>query len=108
MTVVIDRVSGGGGGESPPPGGGHGPGLYQKRKAIYPKLVHGSFRRLKWGLMVVMLAIYYGTPWIRWPRPAGVPSKPGGCSTPASTPWRSARRKMQPARLPPRRSPPAR
>jgi len=75
MTVVIDRIGGGVGEPPPPPGGGHGPGLYQKRKAIYPKLVHGSFRRLKWGLMVVMLAIYYGTPWIRWPRPAGAPDQ---------------------------------
>jgi cytochrome c oxidase accessory protein FixG len=78
MTVVIDRTgsnSAGGGETSPPAGGGHGPGLYQKRKAIYPKLVHGSFRRLKWALMAVMLAIYYGTPWIRWPRPAGAPDQ---------------------------------
>jgi len=77
MTVVIDSTGSRqtGGDDAPPPGGGHGPGLYQKRKAIYPKLVHGSFRRLKWALMAVMLAIYYGTPWIRWARPAGVPDQ---------------------------------
>ena len=45
--------------------------LYQPREPIYPKLVHGRFRALKWGLMAVMLAIYYGVPWIRWPRPNG-------------------------------------
>jgi cytochrome c oxidase accessory protein FixG len=51
------------------------PPLYKPREPIYPKLVHGRFRALKWGLMVVMLAIYYGVPWIRWPRPAGMPGQ---------------------------------
>jgi cytochrome c oxidase accessory protein FixG len=51
------------------------PPLYQPREPIYPKLVHGRFRALKWGLMAVLLAIYYGVPWIRWPRPAGMPQQ---------------------------------
>ncbi len=42
--------------------------LYQKREQIYPKLVHGRFRSLKWAAMVVLLGIYYITPWIRWDR----------------------------------------
>ncbi len=42
--------------------------LYAARKAIYPKRVDGPFRRLKWAIMAVTLAIYYGTPWIRWDR----------------------------------------
>ena len=51
------------------------PPLYKPREPIHPKLVHGRFRALKWGLMAVMLAIYYGTPWIRWPRPGAAPDQ---------------------------------
>jgi cytochrome c oxidase accessory protein FixG len=42
--------------------------LYKKREQIYPKLAHGTFRNLKWVAMIVLLAIYYVTPWIRWDR----------------------------------------
>ncbi len=42
--------------------------LYQARKGVYPKAVDGFFRRLKWGIMAVTLAIYYITPWLRWDR----------------------------------------
>ena len=42
--------------------------LYEKRKAVFPKAVDGRFRRFKWLVMVVTLAIYYGTPWLRWDR----------------------------------------
>ncbi len=49
--------------------------LYVKRKAIYPKRVKGPFRQLKWGLLLVMLGIYYGVPWIRWARPAPQPQQ---------------------------------
>jgi cytochrome c oxidase accessory protein FixG len=59
---------------SPPPEG-KPPPLYKPREPIYPKLVHGRFRRLKWALMAVMLGIYYGVPWIRWPRPDGMPQQ---------------------------------
>ena len=45
--------------------------LYKKREQIYPKLVQGVFRNLKWIAMVVLLAIYYITPWIRWDRGEG-------------------------------------
>jgi len=51
------------------------PPLYQPREPIHPKLVHGRFRALKWALMGVMLAIYYGVPWIRWPRPGAAPQQ---------------------------------
>jgi cytochrome c oxidase accessory protein FixG len=46
--------------------------LYKKRTQIYPKLVHGRFRSLKWAAMIVLLAIYYITPWVRWDRGADV------------------------------------
>lgn len=42
--------------------------LYAARKGVYPKKVDGSFRRFKWAIMGITLAIYYGTPWIRWDR----------------------------------------
>ncbi|MBO9575366.1 MAG: cytochrome c oxidase accessory protein CcoG [Sphingobium sp.] len=42
--------------------------LYEKRKAVYPKQIDGPFRRFKWLVMAVALAIYWGTPWIRWDR----------------------------------------
>ena len=45
--------------------------LYKKRAQIYPKLVQGRFRTLKWAAMVALLAIYYVTPWIRWDRGLG-------------------------------------
>ena len=42
--------------------------LYEKRRGVYPKAIDGRFRRLKWAIMAVALAIYYITPWIRWDR----------------------------------------
>ncbi|MDO7834365.1 cytochrome c oxidase accessory protein CcoG [Sphingobium sp. HBC34] len=44
------------------------PSLYEKRKGVYPKAVDGFYRRLKWAIMAVTLAIYWGTPWFRWDR----------------------------------------
>lgn len=49
--------------------------LYKKREQIYPKLVHGRFRQLKWAALIVLLGIYYATPWLRWPRGAGRPDQ---------------------------------
>ncbi len=43
-------------------------GAYQARKGVFPKAVKGPFRRLKWAIMAVTLAIYYVTPWLRWDR----------------------------------------
>ncbi len=54
---------------------GGAPGLYKKRTQIYPKLVHGQWRTIKWALLVVTLAIYWITPWIRWHRPEGLPQQ---------------------------------
>ncbi|PCJ67985.1 MAG: cytochrome c oxidase accessory protein CcoG [Rhodobiaceae bacterium] len=42
--------------------------LYASRIKIYPKLVHGRYRLIKWIVMAVSLTIYYVTPWIRWDR----------------------------------------
>ena len=47
---------------------GAAPALYEARKGVYPKAVNGPFRRFKWAIMGITLAIYYGTPWLRWDR----------------------------------------
>ena len=49
--------------------------LYRARQPIYPKLVHGEFRLLKWAGLAAMLAIYYAVPWIRWERGPGAPNQ---------------------------------
>jgi cytochrome c oxidase accessory protein FixG len=49
--------------------------LYAKREPVYPKAVDGPFRRLKWAIMAVTLAIYYVTPWLRWDRGPWSPSQ---------------------------------
>lgn len=50
-------------------------GLYKPRQPIYPKLAHGTWRRVKWALLIATLAVYYVTPWIRWKRPDGFPQQ---------------------------------
>ena len=42
--------------------------LYEKGKTVHNKRIDGPFRRFKWLVMLVTLAIYYITPWIRWDR----------------------------------------
>ncbi|WP_421860081.1 cytochrome c oxidase accessory protein CcoG [Parvibaculum sp.] len=49
--------------------------LYASRVKVYPKLVHGTFRRLKWLVMAVTLTIYYVTPWLRWDRGPNLPDQ---------------------------------
>lgn len=76
-TTLIDRRGKRGetasGGE--PPEGEEPIVLYAKRRQIYPKLVSGKFRTLKWALLILMLGIYYVLPWLRWDRGAGVPDQ---------------------------------
>lgn len=55
--------------ETPPPD------LYAAREPVFPKAVMGPFRRLKWAIMAVTLAIYYLVPWIRWDRGAHLPDQ---------------------------------
>lgn len=43
-------------------------GLYARHEPVCPRPVDGRFRRIKWVVMVVTLAIYYITPWLRWNR----------------------------------------
>lgn len=42
--------------------------LYEKHKTVHNKRIDGPFRRFKWLVMLVTLAIYYGMPWLRWDR----------------------------------------
>jgi cytochrome c oxidase accessory protein FixG len=42
--------------------------FFKKQEKIYPRRVWGTFRKLKWLSMVVLLVIYYGAPWLRWHR----------------------------------------
>jgi len=50
-------------------------GLYKGRTPIYPKLVHGRWRWIKWAMLLVLLGVYYITPWIRWDRPGALPDQ---------------------------------
>jgi cytochrome c oxidase accessory protein FixG len=49
--------------------------LYKKRVPIYPKLVSGKFRTLKWALLAIALAVYYLLPWVRWDRGPNAPDQ---------------------------------
>jgi cytochrome c oxidase accessory protein FixG len=49
--------------------------LYASRVRIYPKKVEGPFRRFKWASLILLLAIYYLAPWLRWDRGPGAPDQ---------------------------------
>jgi len=49
--------------------------LYKAREPIYPKLVRGKFRNIKWAVLIVTLGIYYALPWIRLDRGPGLPDQ---------------------------------
>ncbi len=57
-----------------PPGQDYG-SLYKKREKIFPKEVSGPYRRAKWVILCITLAIYYITPWLRWDRGANAPDQ---------------------------------
>ena len=56
-------------------GGKHKTPLYVASQKVYPKAVSGFFRNLKWILVVVLLGIYWITPWIRWDRGPNAPDQ---------------------------------
>jgi cytochrome c oxidase accessory protein FixG len=43
--------------------------LYQKRIPIYPRSVKGTFRNLKYGILIFAYSFYYLLPWVHWERP---------------------------------------
>ena len=49
--------------------------LYAPRRKIYPQSVHGTFRRIKWAILVVTLGIYYLLPFVRWDRGPNAPDQ---------------------------------
>jgi len=49
--------------------------FYEKHTTVHNKRIDGPFRRFKWLIMGVTLAIYYGTPWIRWDRGPYAPNQ---------------------------------
>jgi cytochrome c oxidase accessory protein FixG len=49
--------------------------FYQPHKKIYPQSVKGTYRRIKWVVLVVTLGIYYLTPFVRWDRGLGAPDQ---------------------------------
>src|SRR6516162_2070747 len=49
--------------------------LYAAREKIYPQHVRGTFRTLKWTLLVVTLGIYYFLPFVRWDRGPNAPNQ---------------------------------
>jgi len=49
--------------------------LYAAREPIFPRRVSGTFRNLKWVIMIVTLGIYYLTPWIRFDRGPNLPDQ---------------------------------
>jgi len=51
------------------------PVFFEARKKVFPRKVDGVFRRLKWVIMAVTLAIYYITPWLRWDRGPYAPNQ---------------------------------
>lgn len=40
--------------------------LYEIRKKIYPRAVHGLFARWRWGSVFLTQAMFYGLPWLSW------------------------------------------
>ncbi|MEI8147393.1 MAG: cytochrome c oxidase accessory protein CcoG, partial [Alphaproteobacteria bacterium] len=49
--------------------------LYEKRREIYPQSVKGTYRTIKWVLMVLCLGVYYLLPFVRWDRGPNAPSQ---------------------------------
>ena len=79
MTTVIDTLKADRRTHGTPEGGTPQPGapapLYKKRTPIYPKLVHGRWRNIKWLMLIATLGVYYLLPWVRWDRGPSAPNQ---------------------------------
>jgi len=40
--------------------------LYEVRKTIHPRAVHGWFAAWRWALVWATQLVFYGTPWLQW------------------------------------------
>ena len=49
--------------------------LYAAAKKVYPQKVSGTFRRIKWILLILCLGIYYFLPFVRWDRGPNAPNQ---------------------------------
>ena len=49
--------------------------LYAAAPKVYPQSVYGTYRRIKWILLVITLGIYYFLPFVRWNRGPNEPSQ---------------------------------
>ncbi|WP_294542104.1 cytochrome c oxidase accessory protein CcoG [uncultured Rhodoblastus sp.] len=49
--------------------------LYVSRKKVYPQATHGTFRNIKWALLVFTLGVYYILPFVRWNRGPNLPNQ---------------------------------
>ncbi len=61
--------------ENEPPLPTLGRHMFVDRPKVYPADVKGLWRRIKWGVLATLLAVYYLTPWLRWDRGPGVPDQ---------------------------------
>ncbi|HTR88281.1 MAG TPA: cytochrome c oxidase accessory protein CcoG [Reyranella sp.] len=52
-----------------------GSSLYAARVRVYPHAISGTWRRVKWAALVLLLGLYYIVPWLRWPRGPGAPDQ---------------------------------
>ncbi len=49
--------------------------LYKRHVHIQPKRAKGTFRNIKWLVLIIALGIYYVLPWIRWDRGPNLPDQ---------------------------------
>lgn len=49
--------------------------LYAPAPKVYPQSVSGRFRRIKWGLLLFCLGVYYLLPFVRWDRGPNLPGQ---------------------------------
>ena len=49
--------------------------LYAPAKKVFPQSVKGTFRSIKWALLVFCLSVYYLLPFVRWNRGPGMPDQ---------------------------------
>lgn len=49
--------------------------LYESSPKVYPQKVSGTYRRIKWLVLVIALGIYYFLPFVRWNRGPNLPDQ---------------------------------
>ena len=49
--------------------------LFESRRKVFPQKIDGTFRRLKWLVMIMTLGVYYTLPWLRWDRGPNAPDQ---------------------------------